>query len=263
MKILSKNLRIWGLFLLVCIFFLQGNVLANVTSQPDTQGLYPNVVSLRGLYFNEGGTPQWTTFISCSGSVLYVNNDKIVILTAAHCTDPWKENIAFHGMHSVGVSFDLNNQSPGNTDGTYYLQGGVPVSLPARDAPFEKLDYGMVVFPRNAINAIGQTIDARSDNLSGALIPVQIAPSKEYVSNLIGSVNNPQNNLSFTAVGYGIGERLAGRYHDVSTYLIRHIANNLTYNAINPGNDILRLSMNANRNEGFTCNGDSGGPNIL
>lgn len=260
MKKSLTNLQIRGLLQLVCVWFLQGNILANVPSQPDTAGLYPNVVSLRGLDFYENGIPQWTTRTSCSGSVLHVDNDKIVILTAAHCTDPWIKNIALYGMHSVGVSFDLNNQSSGNIDGTNYLQGGIPISLPAKDAPFEKLDYGLVVFSRNAKNAHFQTIDDRSDNVSGALTPVQIAPHMQYLSNLISSVRNPQNNLSFTAVGYGIGQKLAGGHHDTSTFLVRHSANNLTYNALNPGNDILRLSMNANRNEGFTCFGDSGGP---
>lgn len=264
MKASIRSLRIWGLFLsvLACVFSLPGNAFANITSQPDTESLYPNVVSLRGLYFNAGWTPQWLPGSSCSGSVLHVDNDKIVILTAAHCTDSWKEAIALYGMHSVGVSFDLNNQSPayGNRDVTNYFQGGVPISLPAKDAPFEKLDYAMVVFPRSAQNAVGQTVDNRLSNVSGALTPVRIAPNTAYVSNLIRSIANPENNLSFTAVGYGIGERLPGGSHDRSTYLIRHIANNLTYNALNPGNDTLRLSMNANRNEGFTCNGDSGGP---
>jgi len=257
-----KTRHLFSLLLLACVFSLQGNAFANITSQPDTEGLYPNVVSLRGLFFDGSGTPQWTTNASCSGSVLHVDNDKIVILTAAHCTDIWKEYIAFYGMHSVGVSFDLNNQSPeyGFIDGTNYLQGGVPISLPAKDAPFDKLDYAIVVFPRSAQNAIGQTVDDRVVNISGALTPVQIAPDTNYLSSVIGSVANPQSNVSFTAVGYGIGERLPGGWHDSSTYLIRHIGSNLTYNALNPGNDILRLSMNANKNEGFTCNGDSGGP---
>lgn len=258
----SKTPPLFSLLLLACVFALQGNALANVTSQPDTEGLHPNVVSLRMLFFNEYGTPQWTPGSSCTGSVLHVDDDKIVILTAAHCTDGWIASFAFYGAHSVGVSFDLNNQIAeyGTRDATHYLQGGVPISLPAKDAPFDKLDYAMVVFPRNAENAFSETVDQRLGDASGALTPVQIAPDANYLSNLIGSVAGPQDNLSFTAVGYGIGERLAGGYHDLSTYMIRHIGSDLTYNAYNPGNDTLRLSMNANKGEGFTCNGDSGGP---
>src|SRR5262249_1640388 len=152
-------------------------------------------------------------------------------------------------LSSVGVSFDLNNQgsTPPIYDVSQYVQGGIPISLPVKDAPFQKLDYGMVVFRRGAVNLLSQTIDLRW----GSLTPVNIAPNTEYVSNLIGSVNNPQSNLRFTAVGYGIGEMLKGGIHDESLFLIRHIASDLTYNALNPGNDTLRLSMNSNKGEGF------------
>ncbi len=261
MKKASTKLKFWGLFLFVmtCSLSLKGSAVAY--DGPDTGGLYPNVVSVRGLFFNPNGTPQWTASGSCSGSLLHMDRNKVVILTAAHCTDLWIERMATGGQHSVGVSFDLDNQAGGNlSDGTNYVRGGIPISLPAKDAPFEKLDYGMVVFPRNATNSRGETIVSRWGRIPGALTPVQIAPDTQYVSNLIASVPNPQNNLSFTAVGYGIGAMLPGGGHDLSTFLIRHIATNLTYNALNPGNDTLRLSMNANKDEGFTCNGDSGGP---
>jgi hypothetical protein len=71
------------------------------------------------------------------------------------------------------VSFDQNNQVNGTTtDATFYVRGGVPISFPAKDAPFETFDYGLVVFPANAQNSIGQTVTQRW----GALTPVRIAP---------------------------------------------------------------------------------------
>ena len=45
-----------------------------------------------------------------------------------------------------------------------------------------------------------------------------------------------------------------------ATFLIRYIAEGLTYAAHNPVNDVLRLSMNIAKGEQGTCNGDSGGP---
>ena len=70
-----------------------------------------------------------------------------MILTAAHCTDAWAGAIAAGTINSVGVSFDQNNQINGSfTDATYYVRGGVPISFPAKDAPFESFDYGLVVF---------------------------------------------------------------------------------------------------------------------
>ena len=190
-----------------------------------------------------------------------------MILTAAHCTDAWTDAIASATIDSVGVSFDQNNQVNGTTtDATFYVRGGVPISFPAKDAPFEKFDYGLVVFSPTSENAIGQTVSDRW----GALSPVQVAPTTDYLSNLIATVSNPSQTLSFTAVGYGTGEKFpipgqetgpatpAGT--NFSTFLIRYIADHLTYNAHNPVNDVLRLSMNIAKGENGTCNGDSGGP---
>jgi Trypsin len=141
----------------------------------------------------------------------------------------------------------------------------VPISFPAKDAPFEKFDYGLVVFPADAENAVGETISERW----GALTPVQLAPGPGYLSDLIASVSNPRD-LSFTAVGYGTGEKfpIPGEETgpadpsgtNTSTFLIRYIADGLTYQAHNPINDVLRLSMNIAQGEPGTCNGDSGGP---
>ena len=231
--------------------------------RPDVNNEYPNVASLRGII--EATNIART---SCSGSLLHSDADKVVILTAAHCTDAWASLIAAGERDSVGVSFDQNNQinPPELNDATYYVRGGVPISFPAKDAPFESFDYGLVVFPASAENAVGQTIQERW----GALSPVQVAPDTDYLSNLINSVPNPTQNLTFTAVGYGTGEKFPIPGEETgpanppgsndATFLIRYIADNLTYNAHNPVNDVLRLSMNIAKGESGTCNGDSGGP---
>jgi Trypsin len=205
--------------------------------------------------------------ISCSGSLLQRDADKVVILTAAHCTDAWADAIAAGTTDTVGVSFDQNNQVNGTTtDATYYIRGGVPISFPAKDAPFETFDYGLVVFSATAENTVGQTIQERW----GALTPVQVAPDPGYLTRLISSVSNPTHNLSFTAVGYGTGEKfpIPGEETgpadpsgtNTSKFLVRYIAEGLMYGAYNPVNDVLRLSMNIAKSENGTCNGDSGGP---
>ena len=143
--------------------------------------------------------------------------------------------------YSVGVSFDQNNQVNGTTtDATFYVRGGVPISFPAKDAPFETFDYGLVVFSANAENTLGQTVQERW----GALTPVQVAPDPGYLSSVISSVRNPTRNLSFTAVGYGTGEKfpIPGEETgpadpsgtNTSKFLIRYIADGLTYNASQP-----------------------------
>src|SRR5215216_7154220 len=166
---------------------------------PDVNNQYPNVASVRGIV-----AAQNLARISCSGSLLHRDAQKVVILTAAHCTDGWIAAIAAGTIDSVGVSFNQNNQINGSTtDATYYVRGGVPISFPAKDAPFESFDYGLVVFSASVENSLGQTIQDRW----GALTPVRVAPNKDYVSNLIKSVSDPTRNLSFTAVGYGTGEK--------------------------------------------------------
>lgn len=230
--------------------------------RPDVNNEYPNVASVRGIV-----DAQNLAMISCSGSLLHADADKVVILTAAHCTDAWAGAIAAGTIDSVGVSFDQNNQVNGTTtDATVYVRGGVPISYPAKDAPFDSFDYGLVVFPADAENALGQTVQERW----GALTPVQVAPDPGYLSRLIGGVANPTQNLSFTAVGYGTGEKfpIPGEETgpadpsgtNTSKFLIRYIAEGMTYNAHNPVNDVLRLSMNIAKGENGTCNGDSGGP---
>src|ERR671911_2431716 len=167
--------------------------------RPDLAEEYPNVASVRGIVEADN-----LARISCSGSLLHSDADKVVILTAAHCTDAWADAIAAGTIDSVGVSFDLNNQVDGSTtDATYYVTGGVPISYPAKDAPFETYDYGLVVFSATAENSLGETVQERW----GTLTPVQIAPDPEYLSRVISSVSNPTQNLSFTAVGYGTGEK--------------------------------------------------------
>ena len=228
----------------------------------DSGNEYPNVASVRGIVEQQN-----VARISCSGSLLASDADKVVILTAAHCTDAWADAIAAGTIDSVGVSFDLNNQVNGTTtDATFYVRGGVPISYPAKDAPFDSFDYGLVVFPNDAENALGQTIQERW----GALAPVQMAPDPGYLSRVVSSVSRPTRNLSFTAVGYGTGEKfpIPGEETgpadpsgtNTSKFLIRYIADGLTYNAHNPVNDVLRLSMNIAKGESGTCNGDSGGP---
>jgi Trypsin len=255
--------------LLVGLFAVVGLIVGMPSSagaitwgRPDVNNEYPNVASVRGIVEADN-----LARLSCSGSLLQMDADKVVILTAAHCTDAWASEIAAGTLDTVGVSFDQNNQVNGTTtNATYYVRGGVPISFPAKDAPFETFDYGLVVFPASAENAVGETIQERW----GALAPVQVAPDPGYLTRLISSVSNPTENLSFTAVGYGTGEKfpIPGEETgpadpsgtNTSKFLIRYIAEGLMYAAYNPVNDVLRLSMNIAKGENGTCNGDSGGP---
>jgi hypothetical protein len=234
--------------------------------EQDLENKYPNVAFLRGI---EETTPPIARF-NCSGSLLHIDAVKVVILTAAHCTDIWKEEIAAGRLDTVGVSFDQNNLTGSPPGLERYVRGGVPISLPEKDAPFEKLDYGLVIFSQDDRNPAGQTIQGRWGGIPGALTPVRVPPDKEYVPDLINPARHATALLSFTAVGYGSGERfpIPGEEtgpadpsnSNTTTLRIRYIADRLSYNAYNPINDVLRLSQNIALGENGTCTGDSGGP---
>ncbi|MFN2203394.1 MAG: trypsin-like serine protease [Caldilineaceae bacterium] len=234
--------------------------------EEDLNGEYPNVVSVRGVVEATN-----TARYSCSGSLLNIDADKVVILTAAHCTDSWIAAIGAGILNTVGVSFDQNNVINGSfSDATHYVRGGVPISFPAKDAPFEKFDYGLVVFAKTDVNFDGQTIESRWGSIPGALTPVQVSPDIEYLSDLISEYRKSRDDLKFTAVGYGTGEKFPVPGQETgpadpagsndTTFPIRYYADNLSYSAHNPINDVLRLSMNIAKGENGTCNGDSGGP---
>ncbi len=254
---------------LLLVLYMSSIAQAITWGEEDVGGQYPNVVSVRGIVEAENRAS-----FSCSGSLLHIDARKVVILTAAHCTDAWIAGIAAGSLDSVGVSFDQNNVVNGSfSDATYYVRGGVPISLPEKDAPFEKLDYGMVVFSTDATNSVGETIEARWGSIPGALTPVQLSPDENYLPDLIKSVRNATKTLSFTAVGYGTGEKfpIPGQETgpanpsgvNFATFPIRYFADSLSYSARNPVNDVLRLSMNIAKDESGTCNGDSGGPTFF
>jgi hypothetical protein len=255
--------RLFALLAVVLVAFAVSSTAQAITwGREDLDGEFPNVASVRGI--DEATN---TARGSCSGSLLYADEQKVVILSAAHCTDFWTGWIAAGVIDSVGVSFDQNNVIDGSfSDATFYVRGGVPISFPAKDAPFERFDYGMVVFSRDAINSVGESIEDRW----GQLTPVQLPPDEAYLPELIKSNRTTRESLSFTAVGYGTGEKFpipgeetgpanpAGA--NLDTFPIRYIADSLSYNAHNPVTDVLRLSMNIAKDENGTCNGDSGGP---
>jgi len=236
--------------------------------QQDLNNKYPNVAYLRGIVENTPPVLPIARF-NCSGSLLHIDAQKVVILTAAHCTDIWREEIAARRLDTVGVSFDQNNLTGSPPLLERYVRGGVPISLPEKDAPFEKFDYGLVIFSTTDVNPAGETIQARWGGNPAALTPVQVPPDKEYVPDLVNPVGHATALLSFTAVGYGTGERfpIPGQGGPANpndpndaTSRIRYIAARLSYNAYNPTNDVLRLSQNIALGQNGTCTGDSGGP---
>jgi hypothetical protein len=132
------------LAVLAFAFSISSSARAITWGEPDVNNEYPNVASVRGI-INSTNTAR----ISCSGSLLYRDAEKVVILTAAHCTDAWTSAIAAGTINSVGVSFDQNNQIKGSTtNATYYVRGGVPISFSAKDAPSKRSTTAWLCFPQ-------------------------------------------------------------------------------------------------------------------
>ncbi len=93
-----KNTKIALLSASICLALNSGASFAITNGTEDLNNLYPNVVSVRGII-------QATNLAagSCTGSLLHVDNNKLVILTAAHCTDGWKARLSAGTINSVGV----------------------------------------------------------------------------------------------------------------------------------------------------------------
>src|SRR5262245_42758039 len=104
--------------LAVVSLVVSSSAVAITFGRPDVNNEYPNVASVRGIV-----EAQNLARISCSGSLVHRDAQKVVILTAAHCTDGWAAAIAAGTINSVGVSFDQNNQVNGTTtNATFYVR---------------------------------------------------------------------------------------------------------------------------------------------
>ncbi|MEO5749026.1 MAG: trypsin-like serine protease [Ornithinibacter sp.] len=160
------------------------------------------------------------------GTWLYCSGTLIsttVFLTAAHCGTDGEQ---------VGVTFDSDYQ---NGDKVYYGTFHADPLYPGNSS--NSHDIAVVVF-EEAINGI---------------TPAQL-PEADSLSDL-------STRERFTSVGYGAyavtNEPGGHRY----LYDDRRMVATGELNAINK--TWLRISMNANRGNGGTCYGDSGGPNFV
>ena len=140
------------------IFFFTVSAWAITWGVPDTNNQYPNVASIRGINTNTN-----TVRASCTGSLLYKDSDKYVILTAAHCATAWSFYMSTGLINGIAVSFDQHNVINGSfSDGTYYIRGGVSIRHPLwKPKEVRANDLAIVIFPSNAVNLNGQTIQDR------------------------------------------------------------------------------------------------------
>lgn len=231
---------------------------------------HANVVSLRFI------TTDLDAFASCTGTLIAVDSQKYVFLTAAHCAQP--ELGGWNGVDpsrgSIGVSFDeVNPQNSVPQKGAAYVTGGTAITHPLYRFPGgagwnDRFDLALVVLPVDATNSLGETVASRWGSTPGALTPADLA-GVGYVDQLVQSFRNPGRDLVFTAVGFGTQSDKAPQGSGTGNKLkpdpqasfpIRKLAQ-VGYKNLN--GLMLNVVVNTTQgNFGYLCPGDSGGPAI-
>jgi len=223
---------------------------------------HPNVVMLGGMLSGTTGD-----YYVCSGTLIQKAADYYLFLTAGHCTEHWARRISEGMYSSVGVSFDAEIDSVVLPDGSPYMDqshfvsGGVPVTHPdfAPDYHAWNLmwDYGIVSVPRAAVDAKWP----QAATLPMTKLAFEVGLRLE---DLVAATVQPQKNLLFYAVGYGMTELLdkgsnaGGPNAWLSGIGTRRIADQETFT--NLRTTLVQTSQNWVHGNNGTCGGDSGGP---
>jgi V8-like Glu-specific endopeptidase len=218
------------LSLLVLLFTTMGTVLAVTDGELDGNG-HPYVGL---LIFDVNGRPAWR----CSGTLL----SPTVLLTAGHCTD---------GATSGRVWFesDLTNAAA-----VGYPFGGATSIEFVEIHTHPQFHEGSFV-----LHDVGVVVLASPAPVSGH----GVLPTANQLDSLAN--RRGQQNVSFTAVGYGLQESFpdAASWQE-SALRIRMVAHPHLLQINVPGfTGSFSLLLSNNASTGGTCFGDSGGPNFI
>jgi hypothetical protein len=186
--------------------------------------------------------PDGRIFPICSGTLIAPD----VFLTASHCTLFFEQDLAPAGF-TAAVSFDN------------------PIPFGDLSSKFTRLVRVTEVVTNPGFN------QAQSDSGDIAVLLVDprqargIIPAVLPAAGLLDqlSAQNGLKNTVYTAVGYGLQNRVVGGgmpFFQDRNPVPRMFAFS-TFDSLNDG--YLRLSMNPATGDGGTCFGDSGGPNFL
>ncbi len=201
----------------------------------DTANAYPNV----GAFIVQ--SPDGEIFPLCSGTLIAPN----VFLTASHCTAYFTDVLAPEG-YTAYVSFD---KSIPFGDLTSQQTGLFPVADVVTNPNYSQR--------QNDSGDIGVLI--LESNVNG--ITPAMLPTCGLLDQL--STRNGLKGAVFTAVGYGVQNRVVGGgvpyFQDVNP--IPRMFAFSSFNSLNKG--YLRLSQNPATGNGGACYGDSGGPNFF
>jgi hypothetical protein len=203
----------------------------------DTNNTYKNA----GAFIVKSPTTG-NIFPICSGTLI----SPTVFLTASHCTVFFENDLAPRGFTAF-VSFDNPIPFGDLTDRRTKL---IPVTQVVTNPNFNpsQSDPGDIAVLR-----------VNSSDTRG------ITPATLPTAGLLDQLaaQNGLQNAVFTAVGYGLQNRVVGGgvpfFQDMNP--IPRMFAFSSFNSLNPA--FLRLSQNPSTGNGGTCFGDSGGPNFF
>ena len=231
----------------VCLFFLLGVlIVGSLYNSRRVQAITYGFVDSNNTYSNTGAfiVKSPTTgqiFPICSGTMITSN----VFLTASHCTIYFQQELAPRGFTAY-VSLDRSIPFGGLTDTKTKL---LPVSSVVTNPNYNQSqsdsgDIGALILQSNVHGVTPATL-----------------PTCGLLDQL--SAQNGLKTAVFTAVGYGLQNRVVGGgvpyFQDMNP--IPRMYSFSSFNSLNGG--YIRLSQNPSTGNGGTCFGDSGGPNFM
>jgi hypothetical protein len=227
-----------GLLIAAAILFpAAAHVKAIVYGFVDTKNVFTNT----GAFIVRSPTTG-NIFPICSGTLV----SPTVFLTASHCTVFFENDLALRGFTAF-VSFDnpipFADLTRRSTDLIPVI--GVVTNPGYNQSQSDPGDIGVLL------------VDA--DDTRG------ITPAVLPAENLLGQLDaqNGLRNAVFTAVGYGLQNRVVGG--GIPFFQDRNPVPRMyafsSFNSLTQA--FLRLSQNAATGDGGTCFGDSGGPNFF
>ena len=212
---------------------------------PTAKAITYGFVDVTNIYSNTGAfivkSPNGQIFPICSGTMITSG----VFLTASHCTAFYSQDLAPLGF-TAHVSLDSSIPfGPLTSNSTNLLSVAHVVTNPNfNHTGSDPGDIGALILTSPVIGVAPATLPA-----CGLLDEL--------------SAQNGLKNAVFTAVGYGLQNRVVGGgvpfFQDLNPVPRMYAFS--SFNALNPA--WIRLSQNPATGNGGTCFGDSGGPNFL
>jgi secreted trypsin-like serine protease len=229
-------------FAVLTVSLVTASVLLSPRASAITYGFVDstNTFSNTGAFIVKSST-DGQIFPICSGTMITGN----VFLTASHCTDFYTRDLAPEGYVAY-VSLDPSIPFGSLTSSKTQL---LPVTHVVTNPNYnpsqsDSGDIGVLILDRSVRGVTPATLPA-----CGLLDQL--------------AAQNGLKNAVFTAVGYGVQNRVVGGgvpyFQDLNP--IPRMFSYSSFNSLNGG--YLRLSQNPSTGNGGTCFGDSGGPNFM